>query len=162
MTRFLTIGEHVPRFSEHGLDIARAWRNIDVESLSPEARDMLELQVGRLVMIHEFDIDKYVAASAPLELFEGKFRYPFGTDLATVPPIGRRHQDAAAAKATPPAPVAQPDGPAINAGAAPVAQPDGPAINAGAAPDPKSGAKSEVTDSTAGVAAAATKASKKS
>lgn len=97
--RFLTANDNIPTFNEHGLGLSRAWRDIDLDKLSPEARDMLEVQFGRLIQVSELDAEAFAAACAPLEVFEGKLRYPVGTDLDTVSPIGRRWQLAAAAPA---------------------------------------------------------------
>lgn len=113
--RFLTLSDSIPNFNEYGLGVSRSWRDIDVAKLEPAARDMLELQVGRLVQVHPEDEEAFVATSSPLELFEGKFRYAPGTDLKTVEPIGKRHAAAAVPPVEPAIP--QPDGPTLNAGA---------------------------------------------
>lgn len=94
--RFSTLNQDIPLFTEGGLDLAaKGWSSVDFDTATPLQRDSLELYLGRLLQVHELDADAFYGACAPLELFEGKLRYPVGTDLTTVAPIGRRHQAAA-------------------------------------------------------------------
>jgi hypothetical protein len=91
--RFSTASDDIPLFTEGGFQIARGtWFAIDLDAATPEQRDLLEKYLGRIVQVHEYDETRFLEASAPLELCEGKLRYPLGTDLKTVASIGERHQ----------------------------------------------------------------------
>lgn len=94
--RFSTVNDNVPLFTEAGLSIARgAWSVVDLDTATPEQRDMLEKHVGRIVQVHEHDAVRFLAACEPLELFDGTLRNAPGVDPASVAPIGQRHQIAA-------------------------------------------------------------------
>lgn len=87
--RFITIG--TPIFLEAGLNLSERWQTVDVDTLTPEQRDVLEQQTGRIVGVHEDDAEKWAQASNGLELHEGKFRYPDDKTPERAMPIGKRH-----------------------------------------------------------------------
>lgn len=89
--RFTTASDNIPLFTEAGLNIARGtWFGVDLDRATPEARDVIELHLGRLIQVHPEDADQFYAITQ-LEPFEGRFRYPEGTS-GDAPPIGQRHR----------------------------------------------------------------------
>lgn len=88
----------VPAFREAGLNITDKWQTVDVDSLTPDQRDLLEQTTGTIVMVHEDDQEKWASASG-LEFHDGKLRYPDGKQPEGEQPIGKRNATTAARKA---------------------------------------------------------------
>lgn len=104
-----TANNGIPLFTEGGLNVTRSWSTFDLDSATPEQRDLLEKYVGQIVQVSEHDVDRFAKASAPLELFEGRLRYPQSPEFENAPAIGTRHQKAAAIAAELAAPPASTD-----------------------------------------------------
>lgn len=92
MTTLIRVISSAPSFREAGLNITDKWSTVDLDSLSPEARDTLELQAGRIVQVHEEDVEKFASSTNGLEFHEGMLRYPGGKQPDDQIAIGQRHR----------------------------------------------------------------------
>ena len=93
-----------PRFVHGGMTITSQWQEIDLDTLTPEARDGLELYLGRIVQVHPDDRDKFIADTGLEEIDGGILALPKKDQSADAIPVGERHQRSEAgtpAKGTP-------------------------------------------------------------
>ena len=81
-----------PRFVHGGMNINSQWQELDLDTLSPEARDGLELYLGRIVQVHPDDREKFISDTGLEEIDGGFLALPKGEQGPDAIAVGERHQ----------------------------------------------------------------------